>query len=560
MEKDKRPKISEPADMLTVEARLLDVVTKIKELIKDDGIKLDLLNRYIETLYDFENKFRMGTSDPDNFLSLTNIESLVMGLTKSQSSLNKELAWDKLNSIDETPLIERKKKEYLQNNVKLRIDRRLNRTIVTLFGKITYGRMALIPSTPEDEKRLLALTGKKYVFPLDEVLGINQLPFKISVSAMLEIAHWVQEIPSYQGATRSIRRNTLVDVKEDTIRAVANHIGSLVFETQKAKAEETWAILKAGKLQFPNRKLDHDLYIETDGAMIHTRLTTEEATTIAENEGENCPKSIWMENKLGMVFSSRDFIWWKDKNGETQHKIGKREYIAFIGPAEEFKKYLFDVAIRNGYGQHKNTILLSDGATWIRKMKDELFPDAQQILDLFHLCENINKFSKDVFDLDENVYKPWTKYISDLFRESKYKVALKEISQLGKKRLSKSSFNLINYINNNITNIDYATYKKNGWYVGSGAIESANKTVLQFRLKQPGMMWRQDCGQGIVSLMTKARSNLWGDVEDVVCQKYDVEGAGKEFANLIYPSPRNIQETSCLPAPRYDLPQITGNL
>ena len=110
MEKDKRPKISEPADMLTVEARLLDVVTKIKELIKDDGIKLDLFNRYIETLYDFDNKFRMGTSDPDNFLSLTNIESLVMGLTKSQSSLNKELAWDKLNSIDETPLIERKKK------------------------------------------------------------------------------------------------------------------------------------------------------------------------------------------------------------------------------------------------------------------------------------------------------------------------------------------------------------------------------------------------------------------------------------------------------------------
>ncbi|MDR0684516.1 MAG: hypothetical protein LBF83_05255 [Spirochaetaceae bacterium] len=32
---------------------------------------------------------------------------------------------------------------------------------------------------------------------------------------------------------------------------------------------------------------------------------------------------------------------------------------------------------------------MSDGAAWIRNMVEELFPDAQQILDFFHLCENV---------------------------------------------------------------------------------------------------------------------------------------------------------------------------
>jgi hypothetical protein len=46
---------------------------------------------------------------------------------------------------------------------------------------------------------------------------------------------------------------------------------------------------------------------------------------------------------------------------------------------------MFSLAVRNGYGKYKETVLIGDGATWIRSMKEELFPDAQQILDFSHL-------------------------------------------------------------------------------------------------------------------------------------------------------------------------------
>jgi hypothetical protein len=415
---------------------------------------------------------------------------------------------------------------------------------MTVFGRFPIERTALIPSTPEDESRLETLGGKKIIFPLDEALGLDRLPFRLSVAAMLEISHWVQEIPSYQAATRAIRRNTLIDVKEDTVRAVANHIGSMVFEADKANAENTWNALQAGKLKFPNKKLPHDFYIEVDGAMIHTRRIIDDSKSVAEGEGDESPKSPWMENKLGMVFNSKDFIWWRDTRGEMQHSIGLREYIAYIGEVNKFKKFLFDMAIRNNYGHYQNTILISDGATWIRNMKDELYPDAHQILDLFHLCENVHKFAKEVFNQDEEISKPWAKNICDLFKESKYNEAIKNILSLGKRRLSKAKFNLINYINNNIDNIDYVEYRNRGWYVGSGAIESGNKTVLQFRLKQPGMRWRQDCGQGIVSLMAKAKSGLWErDVMGLVRSRYDPKGAGREFARLVVPVSRHGRKT-----------------
>lgn len=47
--------------------------------------------------------------------------------------------------------------------------------------------------------------------------------------------------------------------------------------------------------------------------------------------------------------------------------------------------------------------------------------------------------------------------------------------------------NILGYINNNINKIDYKEYKEKGYFVGSGAIGSGNKIVVQRRCKQAGM-------------------------------------------------------------------------
>lgn len=44
----------------------------------------------------------------------------------------------------------------------------------------------------------------KQIIPLDEYLGINKLPFKVSIKAMVEIAFWSQDQPSFQKVSEII--------------------------------------------------------------------------------------------------------------------------------------------------------------------------------------------------------------------------------------------------------------------------------------------------------------------------------------------------------------------
>jgi hypothetical protein len=125
---------------------------------------------------------------------------------------------------------------------------------------------------------------------------------------------------------------------------------------------------------------------------------------------------------------------------------------------------------------------------------------------------------KNIFLNDENKYKPWAKIICDLLKQSKIKDVLDIINNISIKQGQKSTFDLSKYILNNINNINYAKYINKGYFIGSGAVESANRYVLQERLKLPGMRWETTNGQAVLSLMAKLKSGLWE--KDVVKASY----------------------------------------
>jgi hypothetical protein len=356
----------------------------------------------------------------------------------------------------------------------------------------------LRPKTKTDLEKLQSQYGVNSIAPLDEYLGIHKLPYKITVAAMLEIADWVQRSNSYEEAEAGLKQYTMIEVNDDTMRHVANTIGEIVFTNDMKRSEETFDLFLSHKYPFSDGvKKKGELYLECDGAMFHTR----------ERDENGCK---WRENKLGVVFSSDNLIRWKDKKtGEMMKRLGKREYTAYVGSVDVFQKLLLDCALRNGYGKYMTTILLTDGATWIKNMKNFLFYDAIHILDFFHLSENVTKFAKEYFNEDESLYRPWSKDISERLKLSDYQNVIKELESLNSGKLKKCTFDLHRYLLNNIESIDYARYLENGWYIGSGAIESANKTVLQERLKHAGMRWNVVTAQYIISLMTKVKSNLW---------------------------------------------------
>ena len=49
---------------------------------------------------------------------------------------------------------------------------------------------------------------------------------------------------------------------------------------------------------------------------------------------------------------------------------------------------------------------------------------------------------------------------------------------------------IIQYFENNIGRLRYGTYRQRGYFIGSGAIESAGKQIAAARIKGPGMRWQ----------------------------------------------------------------------
>jgi hypothetical protein len=358
----------------------------------------------------------------------------------------------------------------------------------------------LRPKTKADEDLLREREGKNAVVPLDDYLRISCLPFKMTPEVMVNVSYWAQCQSSYQEAEEAISRAYKVRINDDTIRKVANYVGNIVFKADCERAENDFKKLNAGKLTFPKKKKRGILYIETDGAVLNTRIKNEDG-------------SSWRENKLGIVFSSDNIHTWTDKKGEIQRQINKREYVSYVGSVSEFKKHLFSCALKNGYGHYEKTILISDGATWIRNMCEELFPDAQQILDFYHLCENVNTYAKHLFGTESSQCSAWANEICNLLKGSKWEKVLDDLKK--RKHPSSCPVDLYGYISNNIENIDYAHYIDEGYFIGSGVIESGNKSVLQQRLKQAGMRWNVQTAQCLLSLRSKYKSNLWAEEVEI---------------------------------------------
>ena len=75
------------------------------------------------------------------------------------------------------------------------------------------------------------------------------------------------------------------------------------------------------------------------------------------------------------------------------------------------------------------------------------------------------------------------------------------------------------YLENNKDKMHYKQYQDKGFFIGSGAIESAHKHVIQQRLKLAGMRWNKSGAQYISTLRAASKSNRWDKVKEFVYNK-----------------------------------------
>lgn len=316
---------------------------------------------------------------------------------------------------------------------------------------------------------------------------------------MIEIAFWGQNQPSFQKASKIIERVLGIEISSNNVLKITEYIGKLVFDYNYNKAVEIWN--DRANIDMSSKAKKGTLYIQADGAAINTRIEDENGST-------------WKENKLGIFFSESDMYKRKDKSNIINHK----EFVAYIGSVDTFRILVFAKAVELKYWEYENIVFISDGATWLRNMISELFPEATQILDKYHLIENIHDYGKFIFNDDREKIEKFKEAIIGYCYSNEYNLIVKELEKYENIKLPTTICNLPIYLEHNKDKINYSEYEHNDWFVGSGAIESSNKTVAQLRLKQAGMRWSVDGANYIITLRCMFESDNWNQIKKIVVE------------------------------------------
>ena len=417
---------------------------------------------------------------------------------------------------------------------------RSSKDILTLCGKITYERTILIPSDSQSAKALMDYNHSKSVCPVDDLLGVSNLPFKMTYRMMSAIAKDATYAHSYSDASNRIYEHYHEKVSVTTVENVTDFVGEIMFVKQYRQAMEAHDAVgnRIDGRKIHKRKSDV-LYIETDGAMVYVR---DKNASVLEGIG-NDVSSIsrenavpgWTESKHAICFHADDIKYYyedKDKcrnNARfkdilqldrnsikiTGTKIERRDCIGYIGPAEEFQYHLLALARRNNWEHCTKVVLISDGAKWIKGMKENVFAGRPviQILDLFHAKENAGKFANYIKHTEEQ-RKEYANHLCSLIEEGDTDTLLKELAAYKDQKMPDNVLNLYTYIDNNKHCMNYPAYRKEGLFVGSGAMESANIYMMQDRMKLPGMRWKKKRGQHILTLKSYMASRNWDVVEN----------------------------------------------
>lgn len=294
-----------------------------------------------------------------------------------------------------------------------------------------------------------------------------------------------------------------LEVSETCLQDISNNIGTKLYKESEQKA----------KLPFCNTKgkdRSDILYIHADGSMVPTI-------------GENCIE--YKENKLGLLYTNRDIVYKKSRNGSTRVEIHNKQFVSSIGEGvEPFNKMLYSRAVDTGYKTARKVILVTDGAGWLKKMKNEYFPDALHILDWYHAVDHLWTTAHALFGIDNHTAcEKWVSPLKDLLWEGKVKKVITLLSKEGLKSKKHQTiiFQLRGYYVSNQESMRYNEYRNKGYFIGSGAIESANKYIVADRMKRSGMRWSLQHANALIWLRCKYYENDWdGFWDDLKLSEY----------------------------------------
>jgi hypothetical protein len=204
-----------------------------------------------------------------------------------------------------------------------------------------------------------------------------------------------------------------------------------------------------------------------------------------------------------------------DEKGHPVRDPRSSSYLVTFAPAPQFGELMAAEARRRGAGHIRQLVFLGDGAAWIWNLAAKHFPEATQIVDLYHAREHLHDLTRLLEFMLGDGRQAWLEQrIADLDDGDIAAIctAARLFPMAGRK--ARELQTALGYFEHNSHRMRYAHFKSLGMFIGSGAVEAGCKSIVAQRCKLSGMRWTTPGATGILTLRCLEASNRWQQIPD----------------------------------------------
>lgn len=313
--------------------------------------------------------------------------------------------------------------------------------------------------------------------PADEALGIEA--GNTPALARLICLEGADEA-SFQKAQFHLEETGGIMVSARQIQRVVQRVGAAAQQWQQRPAQ-------------PGRCDASILYVSADGTGVP--MVAEELKGRRGKQSDGTAKTCQVY--LGCVFTQHK----TDEEGHPVRDWESTTYISSFQPIDEFGPSLRQEAIRRGMGTAGKVVLLIDGAAGLENMGKQNFKDCVQIVDFYHAVEHAGKVLEALIGKSHPDYKKRQRRWAKRLLNDKVETLIKESRQECTGQSHQPAVEeALGYFIRNVGRMQYGTFRKAGYFIGSGVVEAGCKTIIGGRCKQSGMFWSKSGAENILAL------------------------------------------------------------
>jgi hypothetical protein len=329
--------------------------------------------------------------------------------------------------------------------------------------------------------------------PLDEVLDVSKARCTPMVEQLIALCGTVAD--GFGEACDILQRTTGLRVSENTM---LNHT--------EAAGDDLAERLAEGEV-FGEAK-DWSFFRDAEGKTL--AVVSIDATGVPQ-QGDGGAKAEGRSAYVGMIYNPQPS---DDHRGVKQPKSSgpmKARYLSGHFELNEVGELMRRQGAQVGLDRVEVQVGICDGGAGLAEMLQRMFPLVKTvILDYWHASEYLHDLAKAAHPSDEAQAQVLGRHWSERLKTHGGATVLEELEKwIPPNRTSgmKEAYaKTLSYFRNQKHRMDYPTYEKKGWPIGSGAVESACKMVVNQRLKAGGMRWKESGSHAMCHLRALYRS------------------------------------------------------